>query len=336
MDTAAPGQILASSDTVVPKLKQSKMNRCCDCQHCPHLQYDIAAEPSEIVVKHGVTTHVQSIVCTLNGRRSTDLDIRSSMNGRARSYQEEELFETDDVSASDWREISFATLSSSYTTKASRRHTSLTTRLSTSLTIPSKQSTLLSQSVGSHDVPKTKWYMKIKPTEMLEDADNIRPKILPLELIRRHKRIAFVGITHDNLYNVFKEALDADSTITWDQVYILYPSDSCLHALAPSLRQNGEELINLKSSSKKCLLDNLSHVVHDLRLLELDQLMHCGSYWDWNKRGGYIHISPLTWGANPKTCPAMNYYWNSTDPSPEYRVYRDGLEYLLGVARTLE
>lgn len=218
MDTATPGQILASSDTVVPKLNGSKMNRSCDCQHCPHLQYDIATEPSEIVVKHDVTTHVQSIVCTLNERRSTDLlDIRSSIKDRARSYQEDELFEPD-LSLVDWREISFETLSSSYTTKPYRQHTSLQTSLSTSLTLPSKQPAHLSHSVGSHDAPKTKWYMKIKPTEMLEDAKNIRPKILPQELIRRHKRIAFVGITHDNLCNVFQEALNDDPTHTWDQV----------------------------------------------------------------------------------------------------------------------
>lgn len=71
--------------------------------------------------------------------------------------------------------------------------------------------------------------------------------------------------------------------------------------------------------------------------------------------GGFIHISPLTWGANPKTCPgrcgdrflllqvlaltfspaAMNYYWNSNIPSPEYRVYREGLDYLLETAEPL-
>jgi hypothetical protein len=135
--------------------------------------------------------------------------------------------------------------------------------------------------------------------------------------------------------NVLIYLLVISSPSNLPQVYVLYPSDKCLHALAPILIQNGDKLIELKNTSKHALPGNLSHAVHDLRLLELDQLMHCGSYWDWQDQGGYIHISPLTWGANPKTCPAMNYYWNSTDASPEYRVYRDGLEYLLKIARPL-
>lgn len=339
MDTASPGQILAASDSVVPKLVASIEDSRCECEHCPRMYYDIASEPSEIVVKHGVTTHVHSIICTLTDTRiSTDLlDIQSSAKERSRSYTEDELFDTP-VSLPSWKEISFASLSSSYTrqstTQIARRHTSFRSTLSTSLT-SSKQSTHLSHSIGSHDVPKTKWYMKIKPTEMQVDANHIRPKILPKELIRRHKHIAFIGITHDNLYKVFKEALETDPTLTWDQVYIFYPSDGCLQALASNLIQTGDELINLKNTSKRVLLDNLSNVVDDLRLLELDQLMHCGSYWDWRDQGGYIHISPLTWGCNPKTCPAMNYYWNSTNPSPEYSVYKSGLEYLLNIASPL-
>jgi hypothetical protein len=338
MDTAAPGQILASSASVVPNLKEFLDNSN------QNWSYDISPESSEIVVKHGVTTHVHSIMCTIGHfpdrdaerenslselRQSIDLlDNRVSVEERTGSYQ-------DDLP--DWKEMSFATLSSSYTkpsiSPSSRRNESFRTRtLSNSITEPGH----LSQSVGSHDIPKSKWYLKIKPTEMQSDANHIKPKILPQELIQRHKRIAFVGITHDNLYKVFKQALEADPTHTWDQVYIFYPSDGCLHALASNLVQSGDELITLKNASTQTLLDNLSAAVKDLRLLELNQLMHCGSYWDWKDQGGYIHISPLTWGADPKTCPAMNYYWNSTDPSPEYRVYRDGLDYLLNIATPLE
>ena len=97
-----------------------------------------------------------------------------------------------------------------------------------------------------------------------------------------------------------------------------------------------ENLIHNKQECCKMLMKIPPPVVHSLRFLQYDQLMHCGSYWDWKDPGGFIHISPLTWGANPKTCPAMNYYWNSRVPSPEYRVYREGLEYLLGTAIPFE
>lgn len=182
--------------------------------------------------------------------------------------------------------------------------------------------------------------MKIKPTEMQESStDNqIKPKVLPQELIRRHKRIAFLGIMHDNLSRGFVKILETDPNHRWDQVYILFPSDSCLKL---RLRMNYkdqpvEKLMSNKRECRRVLTKLLSQVVSDLRFLEYDQLMHCGSYWDWKDPGGFIHVSPVTWGANPKTCPAMNYYWNSKVPSPEYRVYREGLEYLLGTAKEFD
>lgn len=351
MDTAAPGQVLACSESVVPQLKTSLEKMRCDCHQCPQMCVDISPEPCEVVVKHGVTTRVQSIMCTLSFpqrevRQSLDiLDCRASMKAGSIYQELERSSSNTDDTPPDWREMSFASLSSSYTRQSINLSTRKGEALATSSSSPlsstlttSKQSTCgtLSESVGSHNIPQTKWYMKIKPTEMKADAKNIKPKILPLELIRRHKQIAFVGITHDCLDTVFKEALQTDPTVVWDQVYIFYPSDGCLHAIAPNLGQTGDELINLKNTSKHLLLEDLSNAVKDLRFLELNQLMHCGSYWDWKDQGGYIHISPLTWGANPKTCPAMNYYWNSTDPGPEYRVYRDGLDYLLDIATPFE
>jgi hypothetical protein len=89
-------------------------------------------------------------------------------------------------------------------------------------------------------------------------------------------------------------------------VHIFFPSDECLKTLTRHYSCSVEKLIDDKKSCKQTL-DELSTAVNDLRFLEYDQLLHCGSYWDWKTKGGYIHISPLTWGANPKICPAMNY-----------------------------
>lgn len=199
----------------------------------------------------------------------------------------------------------------------------------------------LPQYVGNHSTPATKWYMKIKPTEMREsskDDGQIKPKVLPQELIRRHKRIAFLGIGHDNLARGFMKILEKDPSHRWDQVYILFPSDSCLtnHLVNNYKDQSAEKLISNKRECCRMLSKVLSPVVSDLRILQYDELMHCGSYWDYEDPGGFIHISPVTWGANPKTCPAMNYYWNSKLPSPEYRVYRKGLECLLDMAKPVD
>jgi hypothetical protein len=448
MDTAEAGQILASSNTVVPKLNtllEEKAEQllakkmvmaalggvgdtdgfdedALDCEECPRMKYDISAEPSEVIVKHGVTTCVQSITCALHSLpRPEDLppelrpeplppwkakhDLSKSMTVAEQMSAEAEdtLRPLKDPPGGFSRKKSFASLSSLQPNQQlslpsqDSGESSLASASSAATTKPlssmhprahscgeisqhrpndeisnrafeeqQKQRQRSSWAVGVHATPKTKWYMKIKPTEMHSVENLIKPKVLPQELIRRHKRIAFLGIMHDNLSKGFTNTLEQDPDHRWEQVYVFFPSDKCLYSLAKNYPQPVEKLIENKHAMKQFLSELLSPVVTDLRFLQYQHLMHCGSYWDWKEPGGelcyclkygvsasglfvlafrdrllqchsrhagFIHISPLTWGANPKTCPAMNYYWNSTQPSPEYRVYRDGLEYLLGKAK---
>jgi len=458
MDTALPGQILASASTVVPNLndlqsmnnnndedeldvgrediglsmdeldigrtmkprrRRERIKQHDDCIHCPRMKYEMSQKPSEVVVKHGVTTNVQSITCTLHPLpRPEDLP-PELLEGTepplmpSPSLIESESLEDNDQPSSQLhphpllkiknnpKKLSFASLSSlqheslrgsirgsmrgsirdsfsdnkpSGSLTSDSNHNGAQTRMSmlsqlsnvsndesdiaesmrtantSNMSSPQNQhrKQLSQQShqsptpfqVGNHKTPATKWYMKIKPTEMQSSGESgqIKPKVLPQELIRRHQRIAFLGIMHDNLSKGFVNILDTNPNHRWEQVYILFPSDECLmNHLAKNYRdQSVEQLIYNKRECRKTLLKLLSPVVDDLRFLQYDQLMHCGSYWDWRDPGGFIHISPLTWGANPKTCPAMNYYWNSRVPSPEYRVYREGLGYLLDTAKPFD
>lgn len=420
MDTALPGQILASAESVVKRLNlmQLECDNCECCSKCPNMKYEFASQPSEVVVKHGVTTIVQSIRVELyplpkepelagDDTRSEDKPVRDEILSAPKTERSTSIGEQ--IPANPLAEIkaskekrSFASLSSlqpssSFTgsfrqqqqrsknsvfgndafmlkrpsagsqnrsaeaiaeaaTSSSSNATWSRSELSKhcnneSATILGRRSTLTSAEstqiaatpnetlqlpffVGNHKTPATKWYMKVKPTEMKADSGRIKPKVLPQELIRRHHQIAFIGIMHDNLSKAFVNILEDDPEHRWDQVFVLFPSDSCLKN---SLVQNYsmepvDKLIENKNACRSSLHQLLSPVVRDLRFLTYDQLMHCGSYWDWREPGGFIHVSPLTWGTNPKTCPAMNYYWNSKVPSPEYRVYQDGLGYLLKVA----
>ncbi len=353
MDTASPGQILASAETVVPRLNalNAEMGSGCDeddCEYCPRMTFNIATEASEVVVKHEVTTNVQSITCSLRALpKPEDLP--------------EELIPEPSYSNAEGRtpRRSFASLSSfhqeetlihSSTSDATTAASSMQVSQNECVDPPINQGQLQCseqehlqpiagvQHVGNHKTPATKWYMKIKPTEMQSSDNRIRPKVLPQELIRRHKRIAFLGIMHDNLSRAFINILNEDPTHRWEQVYVLFPSDLCLRFnLETNYKDRSvEQLIINKQTCRQKLLEILSTVVEDLRFLQYEQMMHCGSYWDWREPGGFIHISPLTWGCNPKTCPAMNYYWNSRVPSPEYQIYREGLEYLLGTAKEFD
>jgi hypothetical protein len=394
MDTALPGQILASAGTVVKRLQQShdnnnnNNNSCeCVCSKCPHMRYEIASQPSEVVVKHGVTTNVHSITVDLyqlpqeSAPPSTEDDrlgqkvasdekdiLDSSSNKRTRSMslgnEQIPVHQLAEIKRNPKKQ-SFASLSSMQHTGSSsgltsmpsptrqqqqprsdeltlKRPTPQTVATNTTIskgnteTAPTSTQTTTAQQphrVGNHKTPVTKWYMKIKPTEMKASDGRIKPKVLPQELIRRHHKIAFIGIMHDNLSKTFIKILQDEPHHRWDEVFVLFPSDECLkNTLAQSYSQPVEKLIENKKACRSSLFELLSPVVDNLKFLQYDQLMHCGSYWDWSDPGGFIHVSPVTWGANPKTCPAMNYYWNSKVPSPEYKVYREGLEYLLKVA----
>ena len=74
MDTALANQILLSSQTVVPQLEmllasdlanESLYGHPKNCHSCPRMKFEIATSPCEVVVKHGVTQQVQSVVVDL-------------------------------------------------------------------------------------------------------------------------------------------------------------------------------------------------------------------------------------------------------------------------------
>jgi len=327
MDTALPGQILASASTVVPNLtdmqsmnnnndedeldvgrediglsmdeldigrtmkprrRRERIKQHEDCIYCPRMKYEISQKPSEVVVKHGVTTNVQSITCTLHPLpRPEDLP-PELLEGTepplmpSASLVESESLEDTDQSVSQLhphpmlkiknnpKKLSFASLSSlqheslrgsirgsmrgsirdsfsdnkpsgsltsdsnnAQSTRmsmlsqlsnvsndesdiAESMRTANTSNMSPQSTQHCKQLSQQSQQqsstpfqVGNHKTPATKWYMKIKPTEMQSTGESgqIKPKVLPQELIRRHQRIAFLGIMHDNLSKGFVNIL---------------------------------------------------------------------------------------------------------------------------------
>jgi hypothetical protein len=156
------------------------------------------------------------------------------------------------------------------------------------------------------------------------------------ELVEKHRCISFIGITHDNLLQTFRNIVGDKPYQRWEKIYVFFPSDECLRTLTKNFSTPQESTMIDKKTCKSALSKMLSPVVNDLRFLEYDQLLHCGSYWDWDVQGGFIHISPLTWGASAKICPAMNYSWKEKDPSSEYQVYREGLKYLLSIATNFE
>uniref|UniRef100_A0A7S4RYL1 Uncharacterized protein n=1 Tax=Ditylum brightwellii TaxID=49249 RepID=A0A7S4RYL1_9STRA len=247
-----------------------------------------------------------------------------------------------------------------------------------------------SSSFGNLEPPEAKWYLSLNPSELSKDAETgIKVKVPPRELLQRHKRVAFVGITHDKLAKVFRQVLEEDPDHTWDRILLFFLSDEKMEWAADSIvshaparrlsvlnpngfdvikEKNVEELtmqeaetilygtsvkgaqdadtqqsekiqtnkaalIKSKAGARAELEELLTGKVRELRFLSYDRPFYCASYWDWDEWGGFIHVSPMIWGADPKTCPAMNYHWIGVDPGDDYVSYQDGLSSLLRAAR---
>lgn len=195
------------------------------------------------------------------------------------------------------------------------------------------------RSFGTTAVPENKWYLRLKPAELSYDpSKGAKAKVPPAELLRRHSRVAFVGVTHGQLASVFRQVLDADPTHTWDGIYLLFLSDDRLRWIAENEKKESlDDLVASKVRARRQLGRLLRGRVREgeLAFLEYDRPFYCASYWDWDERGGFVHVSPLVWGADPRTCPAMNYHWIETDPGDDYLAYRDGLISLLQTSQPI-
>ena len=54
------------------------------------------------------------------------------------------------------------------------------------------------------------------------------------------------------------------------------------------------------------------------------------SYLDWNRPGGFIHVSPYIWGRQANKCPGYELEWVGRSPSSVFDAYVSGLMTLNG------
>jgi hypothetical protein len=53
-----------------------------------------------------------------------------------------------------------------------------------------------------------------------------------------------------------------------------------------------------------------------------------GSFLDWERPGGAIHISPYVWNRAPHACPGYDLHWLGNTPSEVYEAYVGALDWL--------
>ena len=311
-DSARPNQILASSGSVIPKLVRSTIGNIVsgirNLMTTRRRSSNGAGEDDDDKIFHGDNSGIRYTVDMIPNEIIVGMNQGGTSLVQSITCSVEQVKLIGSVSTGDLQQVPMEA-------------TEETPRIQ----------------VGSNAKPLTKWYMKIKPTELAEDeTTGMKSKVPPTDLIQRHVSIAFVGVNHDRLAQVFSRVIDQEESLRWERVYILFLADSCiesLHAATEGDDSSVEDMIRKKNKSRIQLEAVLSGRVNDLRFYEYNQPFFCGSFWDWNDRGGFIHVSPLVWGCSPKRCPAINYIWHERLPSADYQSYRDGLNGLLKMAR---
>ncbi len=189
---------------------------------------------------------------------------------------------------------------------------------------------------GIKGSPQDKWHLQIEPPSLSFDEFGIKQiKKPPAELIREHKRIAFVGVTNDGLPNIFNELLNEDSGHIWEHIEVYFLADKKLELLAYQDR-TADVLVKSKNITIQELKQILYKKCHDgFQFYEFDEPLYFASYWDWTSPGGRIHVSPYIWGSDIKKCPGFDFIWKTKEPTVQYKAYMKGLENLRARARKI-
>ena len=53
-----------------------------------------------------------------------------------------------------------------------------------------------------------------------------------------------------------------------------------------------------------------------------------GSFTDWDRPGGVVHVSPYLWDRDPRECPGYDLEWKTGQPQNVYQAYVQSLEWL--------
>jgi len=71
------------------------------------------------------------------------------------------------------------------------------------------------------------------------------------------------------------------------------------------------------------------HPKSDIKLGLFKEIPFLGAtFLDWERPGGFIHISPFIWNLATPDCPGYDLQWIGNSPSSIYERYVTGLRYL--------
>ncbi len=182
---------------------------------------------------------------------------------------------------------------------------------------------------GMDAAPEDKWHLQVEPTILhVDERGRPRYKRPPVRLLLEHNDICFVGATNGQLADMVREAVGERPEKRWGAISVLFLSDDKLTWLADTVA--GAQAKRAESArAREELAALLPSCCDKFGFFHFEKPFFFGSFWDWNRPGGRIHVSPYVWGADVRQCPGLDFVWLTAKPTAAYEAYRQGLDSLL-------
>ena len=164
----------------------------------------------------------------------------------------------------------------------------------------------------------------LRPTLLGADG---KFKVPPLLLLGTHQRIAFVGATNWQLLKSMEQAFEERGKEPWQEIYLFFATDELLR----QVEYDGRDPRRDRDESEAEFLNMLQQGRWAKRwaIYRFHGPPVFASYWDWETRGGRIHVSPALLGTVIGQCPASDHLWHQEFPTDHYKKYVRHLEALI-------
>ena len=150
------------------------------------------------------------------------------------------------------------------------------------------------------------------------------------ERIQEGTSIAFIQITGDRFISSFNDG-QIEFSKQLKRFWVFMPTPDTYANLHLTCPQATVDLVRDCIRKWQELFASLKakYVDADFKLgLFKEPPYFGGSFIDWERPGGKIHVSPYVWNVAAPKCPGYDLDWIGTKPSAVYETYVEGLQYL--------
>ena len=150
------------------------------------------------------------------------------------------------------------------------------------------------------------------------------------EQIEKASHIAFIQLTGDRVLKNLKSG-DIRLSKELNRFWVFMPDAEVYASFHPTKPHATPEFVKECIQEWKDYFSNLKRNFPkvDFKLGLFKQPPYLGaSFINWGIPGGKIHVSPYVWNIAAPDCPGYDIRWMGNTPSPVYKIYIEGLNYL--------